>query len=220
MKEALNAGKGRCQGTARLLLRPVQAVIELGASGDLLTKALNAVHHINRHGSSDDFIAVALPAMRMGRNCMMPGHEVELIGSETSLAGLTKSDGLQTLMHRGMLRPLEVEEVFLDRDMVGAAYVRDRACEKRTAGWLRRNRARAERRKKTWKVSDTPARQNERTALCLKYGKAVIHVRQIIGTVTDDSLMVSTYGFSSPTFGHQAILPVYPVAARESDHAA
>ena len=220
MNGARNAGKGRCQGTARLLLRPVQAVIELGASGDLLAKTLNTVHHANRHGSPNDFIAVALPAMRMGRNCMLPGHEIELIGSEASLMVLMNLDGVQALMHRGMLRPLEVEEAFLDPGIIGAAYVRDRTCEKRTQGWLRRNQARAERRGKAWKATDTPARPSDRTALRLEYGKAVVHVRQIIGKVTDDSLMVSTYGFSSPALGHQAMLPVYPDVAREGDDAA
>jgi len=220
MNERLNAGKGRCKGKARLLLRPVQAVIELGASGDLLKKALNTVHHANRRGCIDDFIAVALPGMRMGRNCMLPGHEVELIGSEASLTGLTKLDGVQMLIRRSMLRPLEIEEAFLDPGMVGAAYVRDRACEKYTQGWLRRNQARAERRGKAWKATDMPAQHNDRTTLRLGYGKAVIHVRQIIGKVTDDSLMVSTYGFSSPASGHRAMLPVYPDVAREDDDAA
>ena len=218
MNRTLNTGKGRCHGTASLLLQPVQAVIELGASGDVLTKALNAVHHANRHGSPGDFIAVALTAMRMGRNCMLPGHDIELIGSEASLSGLTSLDWIQSLLRRGMLKPFEFQETFLESGKVGAAYVRDRACETRTEGWLRRNKARAERRGKTWK--DGRARSDDQTALCLRYGQAVIHVRQIIGEMTDEPLMVSTYGFSSPVSGHQAILPVYPDAVRVLDHAA
>ena len=220
MNRVLNSGKGRCHGSARLLIKPVQAVVDLGAAGDVLKVALKSVHHANRHGPADDFIAVAFPAMRMGRNCMLPGCEVELIGSEASLARLLHTDGLQSLMRRGMLRPLEVEDTFWEPGMNGAAYVRDRACEKRTEGWLRRNRARAERRGKVWKETDTPARGNDRTSLCLQVGKAVLHVRQVIGKMSDDSLMVSTYGFSSPVTGQQAILPVYPDAAREADNAA
>ena len=218
MNRTLNTGKGRCHGTASLLLQPVQAVIELGASGDVLTKTLTAVHHANRHGSSEDFIAVALTAMRKGRNCMLPGHKVELIGSEASLSGLTSLDSIKSLVRRDMLRPFEIQETFSESGMVGAAYVRDRACETRTKGWLRRNKARAERRGKTWK--DGPARSDDQTALCLQYGQAVIHVREIPGEMTDEPLMVSTYGFSSPVSGHQAILPVYPDAARVLDHAA
>ena len=218
MNRTLNTGKGRCHGTTSLLLQPVQAVIELGASGDVLTKILTAVHHANRHGSPDDFIAVALTAMRKGRNCMLPGHDIELIGSEASLLGLTSLDWICSLLRRGMLKPFEIQEKSLESGEVGAAYVRDRACEKHTEGWLRRNKARAERRGKTWK--NGRARLNDQTALCLRYGQSVIHVRQIIGEMTDEPLMVSTYGFSSPVSGHQAILPVYPDAARVLVHAA
>ena len=210
MSDGLNMGQGRCQSTARLLIAPVQAVIELGASGDVLTKALNAVHHANRHGSQEDFIAVALPTMRMGRNRMLPGHEIELIGSEISVSALLQLDGLQSLIRRGMLQPLEVEETFLDVGSIGAAYVRDRACEKHTAGWLRRNKARAERRGKSWQDTDAAPKRNDRTALPLHYGKNVLHVRQIPAEMTNDPLVVNTYGFSSPVEGRQAVLPVYP----------
>jgi len=158
--------------------------------------------------------------MRMGRNCMLSGHEIELIGSETSLSELTELDGVRSLMRRGTLLPLEVEETFLDPGMVGAAYVRDRACEKRTEGWLRRNKARAQRRGKPWNEINAPAQRNDRNALRLSYGKVVLHVRQIMGEMTVDNLMVSTYGFSSPVSSHQAILPVYPDIAREADDAA
>ena len=218
MNKTLNTGKGRCHGTTSLLLQPVQAVIELGASGDVLVNILNAVHHANRHGSPDDFIAVALSAMRMGRNCMLPGHDIEMIGSEASLSRLTSLDWIQSLLRRGMLKPFEILGTSSESGTTGAAYIRDRACETRTEGWLRRNKARAERRGKTWK--DGRARSDDQTALCLRYGQAVIHVRQIIGEMTDKPLMVSTYGFSSPVSGHQAILPVYPDAARVLDHAA
>jgi hypothetical protein len=93
----LNAGKGRCLGTARLLIRPVQAVIELGAWDDMAMKALNAVHHLNRHADIEDFVAVALPAMSMGRSVMRTGHEIELIGSESSLGALIQLEGIQSL---------------------------------------------------------------------------------------------------------------------------
>ncbi len=223
MSGTLNAGKGRCHGSARLLIQPVQAVIELGASGDVLTKVLNAVHHANRHGSPDDFIAVALPAMRMRRNCMLPGHDIELIGSEASLSGLMDLNGVQSLICRGMLRPLEIEKTFLEPGMVGAAYVRDRVFEKRTEGWLRRNEARATRRGKAWKATDSSTPRNgrvgPRTTLRLDYGKAVIYIRQIIEKMTGDDLIVSTYGFSGQVTGHQAILPVYPDAARKANEA-
>lgn len=220
MTKALNAGKGRCPGTAHLLVQPVQAVIELGASGDVRAKLLNAVHHANRHGAADDFIAVALPAMRMGRNCALPGHDIELIGSETSLSALVRLDGVQALIRRGMLQELQVDEVEVAPGEIGAAYVRDRSCEKQTAGWLRRNKARAERRGKPWANGPRQAKGHDMTALALPYGEAVLHVRQIIAEMNELPLMVSTYGFSSPGAGQQAVLPVYPDAVREAENAA
>lgn len=220
MTEFLNTGKGRCSGTARLLVQPVQTVIELGASGDVRAKLLNAVHHANRHGAADDFIAVALPAMRMGRNCILPGHDIDLIGSEASLAALLCLDGVQSLIKRGMLKELDIEETEIDPGTVGAAYVRDRSCEKHTDGWMRRNKARAERRGKFWVDGATKVKRHDLTALPLQYGKAILHVRQVIADMTEAPLMVSTYGFSSPGPGQQAILPVYPDAAREAEYAA
>lgn len=218
MSGALNTGKGRCRGTARLLVQPMQAVIELGASGDVRTKLLNAVHHANRHGGIDDFIAVALPAMRMGRNCALPGHDIELIGSEVSLSALIRLDGVQSLSRRGMLQELQIDEIAVSAGETGAAYVRDRSCEKHTAGWLRRNKARAERRGKLWAEGQTQMKRHDLSALALSYGSTVLHIRQILAEVTDVPLMVSTFGFSSP--GHQAVLPVYPDAAREAENAA
>jgi len=220
MTERLNEGKGRCHGTARLLIKPVQAVIELGAAGDVREKALDAVHHANRHGSVKDFIAVALPTMRMGRNCMLAGHEIELIGSEASLGTLSDLDGVKSLIRRGMVQPLEIDEAFLEPGEIGAAYVRDRRCEKYTSGWLRRNKARADRRGKPWQEKSAKVRGNDLTALSLRYGNAVLHVRQVIAEMTDAPLMISTYGFSSPASNQMAVLPVYPDAAREGDDAA
>lgn len=219
MSDGLNTGQGRCRGTARLLIAPVKAVIELGASSDVLTKTLNVTHHANRHGSLDDFVAVALPMMRMGRNCMLPGHEIELIGSETSLMGVLKLDGIQSLSRRGMLQPLEIEETLLDPGMMGAAYIRDRSCEKNTAGWLRRNKARAIRRGKPWQHTGAEPQTNDLTALSLHYGRTILHVRQLIAEITEEPLMVNTYGFSNPAVASHAVLPVYPEAARKADNA-
>lgn len=216
MSADLNHGPGRCQGSARLAIKPAPAVIALGASKDVLTKTINAVHHANRHAPIDDFIAIALPAMRMGRNCMMPGHEIELIGSEASLSRLLASEGLGSLSRRGMLSALEIGETYFEAGMIGAAYVRDRACEKHTHGWLRRSAARAERRGKPL-GAPVAARDNDLSALALSFGKTVIHVRELTGETRDAPMMVSTYGFSSLTA--PAILPVLPHALRKSGRA-
>lgn len=207
----LNEGIGRCQGTARLLVRPVRAAIELGAAGDVLEATLRAVHHANRHGSREDFIAVALPTLRMGWETMLPGNELELIGSEASLKALLALEGIITLKRRGMLEETAIDGVFGEPGMIGAAYIRDRACEKHTPGWIRRNQARAERRGKPLGKPVAP-RSHGRQALVLHHGAAVLHVREQVGAFTDAPLMVSTYGFSNSSA--PAILPVDPESTR------
>lgn len=213
----LNTGQGRCQGTARLLMRPVRAVIELGAAGDALTAALRAVHHANRHGSEEDFIAVAFPTMKMGRETMLSGDDLELIGSEVSLNAFLGLEGVITLKRRGMLEEAEIGEVFTELGMVGAAYIRDRTCEKHTPGWIRRSEARAARRGKSVGKQVKP-RDHDPKTLVLKNGDTVLHVREVVGEFTDAPLMVSTYGLSGASM--PAMLPVLPESAREADDAA
>lgn len=209
---ALNVGQGRCQATARVLIRPVRAAIELGAGEDVLNAALRAVHHANRHGKADDFIAVAFPAMRMGRDVILPGHDLELIGSPLSLQALLNLDGTQTLIRRGMIDPPPIGDVFFESGMTGAAYVRDRACEKHTPGWIRRNKARAERRGKPL-GKECASRRHDPNRLTLTHGDTVLHVKQVLGPYQGTDLSVSTYGLSRSVA--PAILPVISDAACE-----
>lgn len=213
----LNTGQGRCPATARVLIRPVRAAIELGAAEDVLRNALRAVHHANRHGSTEDFIAVALPTMRMGREAMLPGHDLELIGSEASLSNLLSLEGVSKIIRRGMIEPPEPGEIFIEPGMIGAAYIRDRSAEKHTPGWIRRSKARAERRGKLLGKEVEP-REHDRNVLTFMHGDAILHIREVIGAFSDGPLMVSTYGFSSAKA--PAILPVFPESARETEDAA
>lgn len=213
----LNTGQGRCPATARVLIRPVRAAIELGAAEDVLRDALRAVHHANRHGSTEDFIAVALPTMRMGREAMLPGHDLELIGSEASLSNLLSLEGVSKIIRRGMIETPEPGEIFIEPGMTGAAYIRDRSAEKHTPGWIRRSKARAERRGKLLGKEVKP-REHDRNVLTLMHGDAILHIREVIGAFTDGPLMVSTYGFSGAKA--PAILPVFPESAREAEDAA
>ena len=183
---------------------------------DVIKLVLHATHHANRHGSLDDFVAVALPTMQQKHHGMVPGHEIELFGSDTALSAFLTLDGPQRLVRRNMLVSPEIEEAYFDSGVQGTAYVRDRACEKNTAGWLRRAKARAERRGKPWHVS-SKSRPLDKSVLALHYDKKVVHVKQVPGYVGDDPLMVSTYGFSSSVAG--AVLPVVPELALEFDHA-
>jgi hypothetical protein len=218
MSDTPNQGKGRCQCSARLLIKPVRAVIELGALQDVLTATLNCVHHANRTGDVADFIAVALPQMHKGRDVMLLGHEIELIGSDASLSRLNGMSGIVTLRTRGMIETIDIDQTRLYAGTTGAAYVRDRACEKYTHGWLRRTSARAERRGKPIGKRRKSARAHDGGVLALFYGDAVVHVREVVSTVSDNDLFVTTYGFSNAE--SPAVLPVFPDSARLSDRAA
>jgi hypothetical protein len=218
MTGALNTGPGRCDGSARLLIKPVRAVIELGALQDVLSATLNCVHHANRTGDTDDFIAVALPQMQKGRNTLRLGHEIELIGSEASLSRFNNMDGMLTLRRRRMIEAIEIGETWINAGATGAAYVRDRACEKYTAGWFRRTDARAARRGKPVGKRLMPVREHGGNTLTLFYGNATIHVREVVATVSEKPLFVSTYGFSN--LSSPAILPVLPDSARLGTYAA
>jgi hypothetical protein len=156
--------------------------------------------------------------MYKGREMMRLGHEIELIGSEASLSRLDAMDGIARLRRRGMIEAIEIRETWIDEGTIGGAYVRDRAGEKYTAGWLRRTAARAERRGKPVGKRLKRQRDDAADALALRYGDAVVHVREVVATVSDAPLIVSTYGFSSSVL--PAVLPVLPESARTALDAA
>lgn len=217
MADHLNVGPGLCQATARLTIKPVRAVIELGAASDVLARALAAVHHVNRRGNPEDFIAVALPARRSGRVRELPGEEIELIGSKACLSVLLGTDGLVTLRRRGMIRHPEIFEVERERGEIGAAYVRDRTGEKWTAGGIERMRRRAARRGvQLREITRKPVSLSGRLTLFL--GATPINVREIVAEQSDEPLQVSTYGFSASAA--PAILPVLPQSVMVQDVAA
>ena len=211
MTDDLLTGAGVCQATARLVVQPSVPVIELGAAPDILSRVLAAVHHANRHGEREDFIAVALPAMNMGHHCMRPGLRLELVGSPDSLSALTRLEGIERLRNREMIRALDLEMVGGDPMTTAAGYIRDRKAEKGTPGWIRRTENRAARRGRPIGQEITP-KGHDRTALRLEIGQAVLSIRQITGPfVPGRPIHVSTYGFSSTMA--PAVLPVAPSTA-------
>lgn len=218
MSQLLNNVKGRCQGTACLVVKPIKAVVELGAGTDVLNPALNAAHQVNRHGSTEDFIAVSLPEMHKGRSGIASGFVVELYGSEQSLAAFLTLELSKSLVRRGMVEPLVIEEAYFDEGMEGTAFIRDRLFEKTTSGWIKRAKARAERRGKPWVDRKTICPRNS-TVLPLHYGSKLVHVKQQAGYITAKPLLVSTYGFSSSVDDGAAVLPVVPLRLAELAHA-
>lgn len=216
MGEALNAGSGLCPATCVLAVQPVRAVIELGAAPDVLRHTLAAVHHINRHASREDFLAIAFPRQHGGRVCEQPGEVIEAFGSEPALTALLATEGMATLLRRGMIRPPEVFDAGREAGQTGAAYVRDRSGEKWTARGIARMQRRAERRGVTLhKITRKPVSLADR--LTIYVGRAPLHIREVIALQTGQVLTVSTYGLSSP--GAPAILPVM-VASDKMSHVA
>ncbi len=203
--EQLEAGAGLCRAAAFLSIRPVRAVVELGAVADVVHAALNAVHHANRHGDLDDRLAVALPGLHLCRRRARPGHEIVLFGSEAALGRYLTLDGIKVLARRGMLEPPEVMPTWVEPGEPGTAFVRDRAAARLSPGTLRRARARASRRGIALpnQIEGSPP---DPATLALFYGPAVVHVRTMAATITDAPLLVSTYGFSSSQA--PAVLPI------------
>lgn len=218
MSQLLNSKKGRCQGTVRLSVTPVKAVVELGAGMDVFNPVLKAAHHLNRNASEDDYIAVSLPEMHQRRTGMASGFEVELYGSEKSLAAFLMLELSKSLTRRGMVEPLVFEEAYFDEGTEGTAFIRDRLFEKMTSGWIKRAKARAERRGKPWVDKKTICPKNS-TVLPLHYGSKIVHIKQQAGYITDKPLLVSTYGFSSSVEDGAAVLPVVPPRLAELAHA-
>lgn len=210
----LNSGQGRCRATAHLLIRPTISAIELGAGPDVITSAVKAAHHLNRHASPDDFVAIALTGMRRGREGVLPGHELELIGSPDALTRFLTLEGVEILFRRRMISPTAVQELTFTPGTVGAAYVRDRASEKLSSGWARRAAARAERNGFSFVPKAAPRHGRVEDTALISLGKTPLRIREVVGTVTGGDLVVSTYGLSYG--GSPAILPVRP-ALMEAD---
>lgn len=218
MSHLLNNEKGRCQGTACLAVRPVKAVVELGAGQDVVNPVLKAAHQVNRHGSIDDFIAVSFPSMYRSRTGMSSGYEIELYGSEQSLAAFLELEESMMLVRRGMVVQPTIEEAYFDEGMEGTAFIRDRLHEKSTAGWARRAKARAARRGKHW-VEKKFSHQQNSSVLSLHYGSKVINIRQQTGFISDKPMLVSTYGFSSSNADGAVVLPVVQMQKVDLAHA-
>lgn len=209
MTERLNEGTGRCLATAQLVIKPTRPAFELGAAPDVYATTLNAVHHANRHGDKADFIGVSFPMLRKVRGRLQTGDEAVLFGSEASLEALLKLEGLATLQRRQMVQTPDIFEAEVEPGELGAAYVRSRWAEKYTPGGIRRRKRRDQ--KRGINLPDSAYRPKpDRNELVLHYGQVPISVKQVITQMTEQPILVSTYGFSS-----SQALGVLPVDAQE-----
>lgn len=189
--------------THMLVLRTAVPALELGAAPDVIMGALNAVHHVNRHGGPDDRIAVALPGLRRARGRHLPGVELVAFGTKAALDRLWKIEGVDRLRRRGMIAAAEIEEAWGDPGEPGTAFVRDRQAARRSPGAVRRARERAERRGVPFPEE---VRHEAPGGLALHYGDAVVHVRAIAATVRAEPIRIGTYGFSP--MSEPAALPI------------
>ena len=138
----------------------------------------------------------------------IPGQEVVLFGSASALQAYLKLDGVQTLLRRQMVKPLDLADTLAGPGTPGTAYVRDRTAAKHSPGALRRSAERAARRgiQVQDKPSKQPATKGSPPPLALYFGSAVVHVRAIEAVIGTLPLLVGTYGFSAP--GAPAVLPI------------
>ena len=205
MTEDLVVGKGICLCAVSIFMEPTRTALSLGAGADMLWALLKAVHHVNRRGDLDDFLAIALPFMQMRRGFMQPGDGIEVFGSEKSLISLLSSDRVQIAIRRGLADYPDMEEVSFISEH-GTAFIRDRSNEKLTPGWIRRRRRRAAGRGKPW-TKDPKVLSHDGAVLKLDYGKTVLGIRSESGLVSKNGILkVNTYGFS--TSESAAYLPV------------
>lgn len=226
MNQALNSGKGMCKGTAFLSILPSKAALEMDAAFDVVMGTLQAVHHINRHASLDDFIAVSLPFIH-DHHTFGPGKQhpssklgVELLASETALETLTSCEGMISLKKRGGIAALHIASPMIDVGDVGVAFVRERARAKHLSpSEKRRSEKRVEKQKKWFEANKAEAAairyhpsktKHNDSLLALHYGTSIITIKCVEGVVRPGPFEVTTYGYSSPV--NPSFLPVIPLS--------
>lgn len=196
----LQSGQGSCPLQARYLFRPQPEVLELGAWGDVRTRVLRTVHHMNRNGEPGDFIAVAFPEMKKRGKHLTSGMLIEVFGSEKALHKLVSDENVELLKRRGMIKDGELWSFNVPIGENGRAYVRDRSAEKGARATIERLRRRAETRGVTLNKDIVAGRKGKHgEVLMLRLGKSVINVRSVEGVVSSNSVSVNTYGFSAST---------------------
>lgn len=203
--DELQEGVGICTPSHMLVLRTAPEARELGAMPDVISGGLNAVHHANRQGASDERIAAALPGLRIVRGRAVPGSEIVLFGPAIALDRFRGLEGIDRLFRRGMVEPESIQDAYCEAGELGTAFVRNRQAAKRSPGALRRAKARAERRGKAF-PEEVPAKAPDPSILALHYGPTVVHLRTLQAQVPAGPLMIGTFGFSQAST--PAALPI------------
>lgn len=234
MLNQLSTGVGACAPTHRIALRAIDDVLETGAFLDFIRPIFQALHRVNRHAASGQYLAIALPgALRKSdakslkitagkRGLSDLGETIEIFGTEASLEAFLADEAIRRLARRGMVRSrdLRVKEVDFEIGDIGVAMSRNRSFDARSEGARRRQEARDARRAEHIAATKgqfgpaKPGKLPQRDVfLSLGEGK---HLDMVVthGAYTGEEILVTTYGLSSPS--RPAILPVSPERAAEN----
>ncbi|MCW3784383.1 type I-F CRISPR-associated endoribonuclease Cas6/Csy4 [Defluviimonas salinarum] len=218
---ALTSGAGLCRVEGLLALAPAQAVFELGAGPDVIRDIFAAVHAVNRHAPSDDYLALALPEMVSGRGFDALGRSVEVFGSERALSRLMTEAQFRKLLSRGMLPSRQrIREINFAEGDCGTWLARTRSGEKESEGWKAKDARRRERRADhiasvAGRFPDAQAaeRADRKRDLYLRLPSGVfLAMRRGVAPWTGQPVIVSSYGLSQESA--PSVLPSRPVTVK------
>ena len=144
--DAPNEGAGSASTAFYVDLALPSATAATGGAILFLRAGMAAVHHVNRRGEADDYLAVAFPGFAPDKPGLRRfGEHLRIFGSERSLDVLLDSERLTQSLRTGLIaripriRPVEASTR-------GGAFMRTRAGSRRTVGdmmrRLERSRAR------------------------------------------------------------------------------
>lgn len=228
MHNQLSTGVGACAPTHRISLRLIDDVAETGGAMDFFRPVFQAVHRVNRHASSGNYLAIALPgALRQSdmkelnitagkRGLTDFGDTIEIFGTGASLEALIADDAMGRMVRRGVIRSrdLRIREVDFADGETGVALSRNRSFDARSEGARRRQEARDARRaehieKTKGQFGETKPGKLPRRDIFLALGEGK-HLDMVIahGAYAGGEIEVTTYGLSAAS--KPAYLPVSP----------
>lgn len=216
--DAPNEGSGSASTAFYIDLALPPAAAATGGAILFFRAGMASVHHANRRGAPDDYLAVAFPGFASDKPGLRRfGECLRIFGAERALDLLLDSERLTQGLRTGLIeripriRPVEASTR-------GAAFVRTRAGSRRTVGdmmrRLERSRARGsasavlEKRLAQLDDDSTAAARLDRDRrraeagcghLLLASGVSLVIRPEWTDAETGPTALVSTYGLSSPS---------------------
>lgn len=207
----LNAGGGICRPEAQLIIRPTRSALELGSGLDAMRSAFSSLHAVNRNSGDQGYLAASFPEMGLekrngpggGLRC---GTEFVAIGTHSLISTLADFDLIRRAAMRGLIEPVEPDEIFVEIGDECAAWYRDRRPERTTPAAKRRRRLRDERLGFDTYEGKSP-KDFEGQYATLRSGKVTTYIGMQKAVWQGEEIKVSSYGLC----GRKA-LSVLPVA--------